>query len=145
MAQQITVELPDDLMAFLGEMVEAGEAPSRDEVVIRALKRARLRAHLDREFEAESRRRRALVIALVETVARETIGATCAAHPDEALFSPAAELHFDGREVAWVAAHADGVHVFLTEADELVELDEVPFDAALERVRELLLAQLARD
>jgi Arc/MetJ-type ribon-helix-helix transcriptional regulator len=43
MSKQIAVRLPDDLVAFVDEVVEDGEATSRAVVVTRALERERRR------------------------------------------------------------------------------------------------------
>lgn len=44
MSKQIAVRLPDDLVAFVDEVVEGGGASSRASVVTRALERERRRA-----------------------------------------------------------------------------------------------------
>lgn len=44
MSKQIAVRLPDDVVAFVDEVVERGEASSRAAVVSRALARERRRA-----------------------------------------------------------------------------------------------------
>jgi Arc/MetJ-type ribon-helix-helix transcriptional regulator len=43
MTKQIGVRLPDDLVRFVDEIVEAGDEPSRAAVVTRALERERRR------------------------------------------------------------------------------------------------------
>lgn len=44
MSKQIAVRLPDDLVAFVDDLVHDGHAPSRASVVTRALERERRRA-----------------------------------------------------------------------------------------------------
>ncbi|HKG52151.1 MAG TPA: YlcI/YnfO family protein [Actinomycetales bacterium] len=39
MTTQIAVRLPDDLVELLDRLVRSGEAPSRDDIVMRALRR----------------------------------------------------------------------------------------------------------
>lgn len=43
MSKQIAVRLPDDIVAFVDELVSGGAAPSRAAVVTRALERERRR------------------------------------------------------------------------------------------------------
>lgn len=43
MSKQIAIRLPDDLVAFVDEIVESGREPSRAGVVTRALERERRR------------------------------------------------------------------------------------------------------
>ena len=49
MSKQIAVRLPDDLVAFLDGLVDAGAATSRAEVVTRALLRERRRASAEQD------------------------------------------------------------------------------------------------
>ena len=49
MTTQITVRLPDDLVAFVDETVERGDAPSRATAVARALDRERRRQAAERD------------------------------------------------------------------------------------------------
>jgi Arc/MetJ-type ribon-helix-helix transcriptional regulator len=44
MSKQIAVRLPDELVAFVDEVIESGAEPSRAAVVARALERERRRA-----------------------------------------------------------------------------------------------------
>ncbi len=46
---QIAVRLPDEIVEFIDEMVAAGQADSRAEVVQRALRRERRRIEADRD------------------------------------------------------------------------------------------------
>jgi Arc/MetJ-type ribon-helix-helix transcriptional regulator len=56
MSKQIAVRLPDELVAFLDELVDAGSGRSRAAIVARALERERRRtvAARDAEILAES-------------------------------------------------------------------------------------------
>lgn len=49
MSIQIAVRLPDDLLAFVDDLVRHGEAPSRAAVVSRALERERRRKVAERD------------------------------------------------------------------------------------------------
>ena len=49
MSTQITVCLPDDMVAFIDELVSRGEGPSRAAVVLRAPERERHRAIAERD------------------------------------------------------------------------------------------------
>jgi Arc/MetJ-type ribon-helix-helix transcriptional regulator len=49
MSTQIAVRLPDDLVAFVDELVRHGDAPSRAAVVARALRRERRQAAAARD------------------------------------------------------------------------------------------------
>lgn len=49
MSKQIAVRLPDELVAFVDELVARGESPSRAAVVTRALKRERRRVVASRD------------------------------------------------------------------------------------------------
>ena len=51
MSKQIAVRLPDDLMAFVDELVESGRERSRAAVVSRALERERRRLAAERDAE----------------------------------------------------------------------------------------------
>ena len=51
MSKQIAVRLPDELVAFVDDVVDAGQQPSRAAVVARALKRERRRAVAARDAE----------------------------------------------------------------------------------------------
>lgn len=55
MTKQIAVRLPDDLVAFVDEVVESGAERSRAAVVSRALSRERRRAIAARDAEILSR------------------------------------------------------------------------------------------
>ena len=55
MSKQIAVRLPDELVAFVDEMVEAGVARSRAAVVTRALERERRRRLAQRDAEILAR------------------------------------------------------------------------------------------
>jgi len=55
MSKQIAVRLPDELVAFVDEMVESGAARSRAAVVSRALERERRRRAAQRDAEILSR------------------------------------------------------------------------------------------
>jgi len=49
MSTQIAVRLPDDLVAFVDDLVSHGDAPSRAAVVSRALERERRRRVAERD------------------------------------------------------------------------------------------------
>jgi len=49
MSIQIAVRLPDDLLAFVDDLVRRGDAPSRAAVVSRALERERRRKVAERD------------------------------------------------------------------------------------------------
>jgi Arc/MetJ-type ribon-helix-helix transcriptional regulator len=51
MSKQIAVRLPEDLVRFVDEVVQAGTQPSRAAVVTRALERERRRALAARDAE----------------------------------------------------------------------------------------------
>lgn len=51
MSKQIAVRLADDLVAFVDEVVDSGQQPSRAAVVARALERERRRAIAARDAE----------------------------------------------------------------------------------------------
>jgi Arc/MetJ-type ribon-helix-helix transcriptional regulator len=51
MSKQIAVRLPDELVAFLDELVDAGSGRSRAAIVTRALERERRRAVAVRDAE----------------------------------------------------------------------------------------------
>lgn len=51
MSTQIAVRLPDDLVAFIDELVASGEVPSRADVVRRALQREQRRRIAERDLE----------------------------------------------------------------------------------------------
>ncbi len=51
MSKQIAVRLPEELVAFVNDVVEAGTEPSRAAVVTRALERERRRAIAARDAE----------------------------------------------------------------------------------------------
>jgi Arc/MetJ-type ribon-helix-helix transcriptional regulator len=51
MSKQIAVRLPDELVAFVDEVVESGREPSRAAVVTAALERERRRAIAARDAE----------------------------------------------------------------------------------------------
>lgn len=55
MSKQIAVRLPDDIVAFVDELVAKGAAPSRASVVSRALARERRRAIAARDAAILSR------------------------------------------------------------------------------------------
>lgn len=55
MSKQIAVRLPDELVAFVDGVVEAGGARSRAAVVTRALERERRRAVAERDAQILSR------------------------------------------------------------------------------------------
>jgi Arc/MetJ-type ribon-helix-helix transcriptional regulator len=55
MSKQIAVRLPDDLVAFVDEVVESGSARSRAAVVTRALERERRRIIAARDAEILAR------------------------------------------------------------------------------------------
>jgi Arc/MetJ-type ribon-helix-helix transcriptional regulator len=55
MSKQIAVRLPDELVAFVDEMVESGAERSRAAVVSRALSRERRRAIAGRDAEILAR------------------------------------------------------------------------------------------
>ena len=49
MSTQIAVRLPDDLVAFIDQLVRSGDAPSRAAAVTRALERERRRRIAERD------------------------------------------------------------------------------------------------
>jgi Arc/MetJ-type ribon-helix-helix transcriptional regulator len=49
MSRQIAVRLPDELVAFVDDLVGAGDAPSRAAIVSRALERERRRKIAERD------------------------------------------------------------------------------------------------
>jgi Arc/MetJ-type ribon-helix-helix transcriptional regulator len=49
MSTQIAVRLPDDVVAFIDDLVSGGEASSRAQVVARALERERRRRGAERD------------------------------------------------------------------------------------------------
>lgn len=51
MSTQIAVRLPEDVVAFIDELVVRGEATSRAQVVLRALERERRRLGAERDAE----------------------------------------------------------------------------------------------
>jgi Arc/MetJ-type ribon-helix-helix transcriptional regulator len=51
MSKQIAVRLPEDLVRFVDDLVEAGDQPSRAAVVTRALQRERRRVVAARDAE----------------------------------------------------------------------------------------------
>jgi Arc/MetJ-type ribon-helix-helix transcriptional regulator len=51
MSKQIAVRLPDELVAFVDDVVESGRQPSRAAVVANALERERRRAAAARDAE----------------------------------------------------------------------------------------------
>ncbi len=55
MSKQIAVRLPDELVAFVDEVVEAGSERSRAAVVSRALQRERRRMIAERDAEILAR------------------------------------------------------------------------------------------
>lgn len=55
MSKQIAVRLPDDLVAFVDEIVDAGKERSRAAVVSRALERERRRALAERDAQILAR------------------------------------------------------------------------------------------
>jgi len=55
MSKQIAVRLPEDLVAFVDEVVGSGAEPSRAAVVARALRRERRRAIAARDAEILAR------------------------------------------------------------------------------------------
>jgi len=55
MSKQIAVRLPDELVAFVDELVESGAEPSRAAVVSRALERERRRAVAARDAQILAR------------------------------------------------------------------------------------------
>ncbi|MEI6620942.1 MAG: ribbon-helix-helix domain-containing protein [Actinomycetes bacterium] len=55
MSTQIAVRLPDDLVRFVDELVESGQATSRAAIVTKALERERRRALATRDAEILAR------------------------------------------------------------------------------------------
>ncbi|HKG04697.1 MAG TPA: ribbon-helix-helix domain-containing protein [Conexibacter sp.] len=55
MSKQVAVRLPDDLVAFVDEIIASGRASSRAAVVTRALERERRRAVAARDAEILAR------------------------------------------------------------------------------------------
>lgn len=55
MSRRIAVRLPDDLVEFVDEVVQRGDAPSRDAVVAHALRHERRRVVAARDAEILSR------------------------------------------------------------------------------------------
>jgi Arc/MetJ-type ribon-helix-helix transcriptional regulator len=51
MSRQVTLRLPDDLVAFMDAQIEHGDAPSRAAVVTRAVQREQRRALALRDAE----------------------------------------------------------------------------------------------
>lgn len=49
MTKQLSIQLPDDLVAFLDEQKESGQAKSRNATIAKALRRERRRALAERD------------------------------------------------------------------------------------------------